>query len=231
MKTYTITGKTDGFGAQYQAIMSGIAYCEYYNYKYIHTPFKYMEHVKYMKEIDNLNKFIGIPVSNDNNKNIDIYEEFSEEVHYSENPDIYYTDNVLNKIRNYYFSVKKPEVLNNDIVIHIRRGDVTSKTNNERYINDNSYIRVIHMLKKMYPNYRICIFSQGKISDFKKLFLEGVYFDLNNTIENTFHLMVTAKVLVTSISSFSYCAALLNENTIYYIPFWSYPLKRWNVLT
>ena len=29
---YTITGKTDGFGAQYQAIMSGIAYCKFKNY-------------------------------------------------------------------------------------------------------------------------------------------------------------------------------------------------------
>ena len=27
----TVRGKTDGFGAQYQAILSGIAYCAYYN--------------------------------------------------------------------------------------------------------------------------------------------------------------------------------------------------------
>ncbi|KKL26139.1 hypothetical protein LCGC14_2398300 [marine sediment metagenome] len=31
---YTITGKNDGFGAQYQAILSGIALCEYEKYKY-----------------------------------------------------------------------------------------------------------------------------------------------------------------------------------------------------
>ena len=36
---YTIVGKTDGFGAQYQAILSGIAYCKFKNYIYIHTPF------------------------------------------------------------------------------------------------------------------------------------------------------------------------------------------------
>ena len=34
-KVYTITGKTDGFGAQYQAIMSGIAICKYKNYEYL----------------------------------------------------------------------------------------------------------------------------------------------------------------------------------------------------
>ena len=42
---YTITGKTDGFGSQYQAIMSGIAYCYYNNYEYIHTPIIKMEHL------------------------------------------------------------------------------------------------------------------------------------------------------------------------------------------
>ena len=41
---YTITGKTDGFGAQYLAIMSGIAICKYKNYDYLHTPIKKLEH-------------------------------------------------------------------------------------------------------------------------------------------------------------------------------------------
>lgn len=44
MKTYTISGKNDGFGAQYLAIMSGIAFCKYKNYKYVHTNIKYLEH-------------------------------------------------------------------------------------------------------------------------------------------------------------------------------------------
>ena len=40
MRIYTITGKTDGFGAQYHAIMSGIAICTYKKYTYLHTPIK-----------------------------------------------------------------------------------------------------------------------------------------------------------------------------------------------
>ena len=44
MKTLTIKGKCDGFGAQYQAIMSGIAYCNYMNYTYIHTPLQKIAH-------------------------------------------------------------------------------------------------------------------------------------------------------------------------------------------
>ena len=37
---YTISGKKDGFGAQYLAIMSGIAYCKYKNY--VSLPLKWL---------------------------------------------------------------------------------------------------------------------------------------------------------------------------------------------
>lgn len=73
MKKLTVTGKTDGFGAQYKEFIFGIAYCNYMNYEYIHTPIKISggNHLvnnndknfdSKMKEIiGNLNDFIGIP--------------------------------------------------------------------------------------------------------------------------------------------------------------------------
>ena len=72
MKTYTISGKNDGFGAQYLAIMSGIAFCKYKNYKYVHTNIKYLEH---SLNVDLINKFIGIPQDTSYN-DIDIIEEY-----------------------------------------------------------------------------------------------------------------------------------------------------------
>ena len=78
------------------------------------------------------------------------------------------------------------------------------------------------MLRNKYPNYRICIYSQGKTSDFKELFSKEVFynlnFSLNEPVDKTFHNLVSAKILVTAKSCFSYCAALLNTNTIYYMP-------------
>lgn len=50
---------------------------------------------------------------------------------------------------------------------------------------------------------------------------------LNTNIEETFHYLVTAKILVTAKSSLSYCAALLNDNLIYYLDFWHKPLNKW----
>ena len=95
---YTITGKKDGFGAQYQAIMSGIAYCKFKNYNYIHTPFKKIGH---KGSIKSLNNFIGIPNLNSKNYiNIDITEKYSDEVHCSSNPSKYYTNDTIALLRN-----------------------------------------------------------------------------------------------------------------------------------
>lgn len=224
MKTLTIKGKCDGFGAQYQAIMSGIAYSNYMNYKYIHTPFQKIAHDGNVEE---LNKFIGIP-SSDNTK-IDIAVKCCGEVHFSKNPDMYYNTQVLSIIQKYYNSTPKPTIIVPQIAIHIRRGDV-NENNEKRYTTNDKYKEILSFLLEKYPCDIITIFSEGKIDDFHELKQERVHFKLNDSIEESFHSLVTAKVLVMAKSSFSYSAALLNQNIVYYIPFWHQPLKNWKIL-
>ena len=79
---YTINPRGDGFGAQYLAILSGIAYCNYKNYIYVHTPFIKMEHNTNIKKA---NEFIGINTnSNFNYTNCNIIEiHVADEVNYS----------------------------------------------------------------------------------------------------------------------------------------------------
>ncbi len=222
---YSIHGKKDGFGAQYQAILSGIAWCNYKNYEYVHIPFSKIAHDQ---KYDELNHFIGIPYKNKSES--DLIEHYSREVHNSKTPDIYYTPEILKKIRKYYYSTNKPIIKNNDyIAIHIRRGDVNKKSNLKRYTDNNYYKKIIIFLKKKYPNKKIKIFSQGKIEDFKEL-NNNCIFELNKDLQYTFHSMVVAKVLVMSKSSFSYSAALLNNNEIYYLNFWHKPLKAWKLI-
>ena len=155
---YTITGKTDGFGSQYQAIMSGIAYCYYNNYEYIHTPIIKMEHLL-DTEVDKINKFIGIESDNsisekileeqkeiilnkNYNNNDTIIERFSSDVHNSKTPSIYYTEPVINKIIDFYYSTSKPTI-DIDIAIHIRRGDVDIDKHPDRYTSNKEYINII----------------------------------------------------------------------------------------
>jgi hypothetical protein len=175
--------------------------------------------------VDQLNEFIGIPHTIPNGAVIT--EEYSGEVHYSLKPSIYYTPSVLQKIRSYYYSSKKPDVGQVDIAIHIRRGDVT-ETDTIRFTPNHVYIRIISILRKLYPFYKINVFSEGEISDFKELGLEDSCFVLNGDITKTFHSLVVAKILITANSSFSYAAALLNENTIYHdTEFWHKKMDTW----
>jgi hypothetical protein len=219
----TIKGKTDGFGAQYQAILSGIAYCKYKNYTYIHTPFAKMEH---NTDIIKANEFIGIK-TNSKPSNISIKEKhYIEKVHLSATPSIYYTDKVLEYIRKRYYSTEKPSIDEIDIAIHIRRGDVSKDENKERFIQNSIYVEIINKLKEKHPIYNITVFSEGKYEDFKELGLEEGCFRLNMDIFKTFHCLVSAKILITCISSFSYCAGIINNNTVYHYD--TFDLKKLN---
>jgi hypothetical protein len=226
---YTITGKTDGFGAQYLAIMSGIAYCNHHNLIYVHTPFSNMEHDV---DVDSLNTFIGI--NNDHLKLKNLMpsdkdqvtrEQYSGLVHFSPRPSIYYTEDVLRTFRNFYYSTEKPLVDELDIAVHIRRGDVTE--GNIRYTDNAFYVKLFQDLKQKYPDYSITVFSEGKYDDFKELGLDERRYKLNTDVRESYHSLVRAKVLVMSKSAFSYTCGLLNENTVYYVDFWHKPLDHW----
>ena len=53
MVLYTIAGRCDGFGSHYLSFITGIAFCEYKQYTYIHTPIRQIEHTS---EIDAMNE-------------------------------------------------------------------------------------------------------------------------------------------------------------------------------
>jgi len=226
---YTITGKTDGFGAQYLAIMSGIAHCKRHNLIYVHTPFSSIEHDV---DVDLLNNFIGVhnhfllenglmPTETDHVER----QAFSESVIWCHQPSIYYTEEVLSIIRGFYYSTPKPSVDELDIAVHIRRGDVAE--DNCRYTDNNFYVNLFQALKQKYPDYSITVFSEGKYEDFKELGLDESHYKLNADVCESYHSLVRAKVLVTSKSAFSYTCGLLNENTVYYVDFWHKPLDHW----
>lgn len=231
-KFYTITGKTDGFGAQYQALMSGIAYCLHTKSVYVHRPMSFIEH---NGDVALLNKFIGIPSDSKITtiqKDKIIKKPFIREVHYSKYPSKYYNPTTIQILRNYYYSTPKP-IDNVEIAIHIRRGDVSQK-NASRYTSNNEYKKIIDFLVKKYPQYNITIFSQGNIEDFEDLQnidKKPISFRLNESIEKTFNAFVSAKVLVCAKSSFSYSAAILNPNVVYYLNFWHKPLNHWKTIS
>ena len=146
-------------------------------------------------------------------------------------PSKYYTNDTIALLRNYYYTTSKPVIEKVDIAIHIRRGDVNMKKYPGRYTSNSYYNKIIKFLNYKYPDYNIVIFSEGSIENFNDLNGKNLSFRLNKSIEETFHSFVSAKVLVTAKSSFSYSAAILNSNEIYYSDFWHKPFKNWKKIS
>jgi hypothetical protein len=255
--TYTVS-RYDRFGSQYLSMIGGIAWCELMNYKYIHTTFQSTskDSDKYRdgyRDKNKWNKFVGFPIErnvqdftivrNVQNftgiiritkkeiENIDIIENEQKIYFFLRKPDKLFTKKMLKKVKHYYYSVPKPIIKEQDIVIHIRRGDVSAfNVYKNRFTSNKNYVSLIKYFKKKYPKYTICIYSQGEIEDFGELQMLGVNFDLNSETTKVFHSFVQAKILVTAKSAFSYTAALLSDHTIYYMPFKFFPLKHWRVI-
>ena len=93
--------------------------------------------------------------------------------------------------------------------------------------SDIYYNKIIRYLNNIYPKLKITIVSEGDRDNFKEIVGKNLDFKLNETIDVAFHTLVSAKILVTSKSSFSYSAAILNSNNVYYINFWHKPLNHW----
>lgn len=234
-RNLTVRGKTDGFGCQYNAILSGMAFCEKHtNYNYIHTPFSSVSHGYTSKEdTAKLNKFIGIP---DGRKGQTVYTAYKYLDKVFKNPCFYYDQIFRDIARRYYWQDKEP--VDTDIVVHIRRGDMDQGYRRRfkkatRYQSNGFYNELIPSIVAQYPDdYAIIIHSEGEFSEFAdiqrgwsrdiservvwklgKSFTSGCEFNLMTA----FHDMVCAKVLVQSKSGLSYTAGLLNENNVHYM--------------
>ena len=92
-------------------------------------------------------------------------------------------------------------------------------------------------LPSIEKNVIIHIFSQGEESDFKDITdsfnNKSIIFHLNEEIQLTFHSLVKADYLIIAKSSFSYSAALFNENTVIgntVTRWWHKPLKKWKIV-
>ena len=254
---YTIANKTDGFGSQLHACFSLIAYCIYNNSRYVHSPFTRMHHndTNHPDFPQIMNDFINIESKYDTIQQISNYENSLVNgvqegyfVHGSLSPEFFYNDKVLTILREIYNSKPKSDIPNyntskKNIVLHLRRGDVNATKYPSRWTSDQEYINLL--LKTIeyigkdtndnIENYEIHILSEGEPQLFKAI--TDVYPDiklhLSIDIQQTFHMMTIADVLIMSKSSFCYCAGLINKNKVIannLVRWWHKPLKTWSII-
>jgi len=148
---------------------------------------------------------------------------------------INYFDNILYKVRSLYNYTGKCIYDKNytNIAIHIRvhnKFDTEPPDSSQEFgarytLNCNQYKELIINLKKKYKNPLVHIFTQES-QEFDNI--DGVIYYKDTDAFFTLHHLIKADVLVTAKSSFSYLAALYNENEVIYVNFWHKPLIHWN---
>jgi hypothetical protein len=225
-------GHGDGFGVQYYAAMTGLAYARHKNQAYRHLSFSYMDwpwltSAELMARENRfltpgqiwavkMNKFTGLR-SDKLPKNLIKYNNspIIKEVQQSSRPEKYFTQSVREELRTLYFHAAKPLDCKYDVAINIRRNDITREAYPHRYVPLDQYRDLIKKFKSKNPDYTFCIYSDGTEEQLEGLRGGNTFFSLGEDPREQFHEMVTAPNLVLCRSYFCYTAAILSRGNIY----------------
>ena len=232
VRRLTVRGKTDGFGCQLNAKLSGIAFCfKNSHYEYVHTPFTAVSHGwGNSQDVQRINDFLGIPYRH--NARVNVCHRYMKQVF--NDPNRFYTYETLEHLRDMFWSNKEYEILE-QITIHIRRGDIQPHRRDGgrylRYQSNDWYTRAIPKVAKDYPDYPIVIHSEGDMEEFQSIkdgcpsfVSERMIFKLGKESDpcrcehnmlSAFYEMVASEVFVQSMSGLSYSAAIFNEHNVY----------------
>ncbi len=234
----------DGFGAQYQKIISAYIYCKINNLTYKYTPFSKIEHnydndplfIEKKEKFINLYNNIPLITNEDNIKIIHGEPYYWINENSSKNIDIACNSEHMDFIKKCFWQDKERDVYKNNkknIAIHIRRENShdLGQAGERATIPDTYYLSIMEVIRNKYnnSNLQFHIYSQGDIDNFKIYDQNDVILHINEDLEKTFLGMVGADILVTSRSSFSYIAALLSDGEIYYKKFWCVPCSKWYI--
>jgi hypothetical protein len=232
--------RKDGFGAQYYNIIWAILYAELHGHKFYYTPFECMEHnydndPNYLNNKENLINIIGnFPLVSELDTDDLVMELCPCNVPFPNFSDLkpLMSMTSLDKIKNAFYQNKESihdlNFLN--IAVHVRRFN-EHDTRKDSIQSDDYFLKVINHIRKEHPEPKIFhIYSQGKEEDFSNFKEEDMRLHLNESVESTFISMATAQILVMSKSALSYCAAILSDGIIYYLPYTLNPPPNWKIL-
>lgn len=240
--------RTDGFGAQFQSLLSTLLYTEISGKEFVYTNIERMDHIT---PTDNF-----IPKQSENTLQ-DILDYMAIQKNYPPSEDIKYygivkvgdiisysncnintlfKSIIFAKYLDKFYSGKSSRFDSSytNVAVHIRRPDEFDIRNNLfdsfRRCDNSHYINILNSIRqfKHKKPLRFHIYSCDTLENLKDLVSEDVVFHIDEKVLDTFNDLVFADILVLSKSSFSYIAALLSRAEIkYYTPFWHPPLDGW----
>lgn len=255
----TICGKTDGFGAQFHAQCSGVAYAERHGLAYVHTPMGPEMDEEFhgwpSEDAADFDVFGGMATCSPRWEELDEAvrarvecRQYASEAHNasSEETGVYYSAEVRALLRRKYEATPKPGpppacagLSRGYCALHVRRGDVSASSHANRFTSDGEYAGLVPLLARRHPGLPLVVFSQGRASDFGRIAEASaaagceLHFYLDGSVRSTFHALVRANALLVARSSFSYAAALLSRGKVYadcIRSWWHAPLPGWGYL-
>jgi hypothetical protein len=253
----TITDRDDGFGAQFQHIIFGIIYADMNNKTYIHKPISKMAH-NYENDpnfITEIEEFINIRNHYKTTKEIQyakpvdfwtLYNFITADENLQPSTQRFNTclqqTNSLEKIKSIFWEnkINPYDTTKNTIhvAVHVRRPNNQddriegADTPDEYYLNVMNEIREEHKRQTQQKLLQFHIFSQNTI-DKTKYNTDDITLHIDEDIKSTFTSLVAADILIASKSALSYCAGLLTNGKVYFLPFTSSlnPIKNSWVIT
>lgn len=258
IKAYiTCAGNNDGVGAQVHAVFSTMLFAKLYDLTYIHTPFTSIQHnASGIEDWENKwEHFFSIGTGETAIRSATAVLPTAQPLRHPlllwKKPGVLYSvrnchectdlvpdqyDLIRTELQQKFFAGKEfktPPGAGHikHIAVHIRRGDVSSGMNSDRYTNVETIIQVleqifIFMSDNRIP-YKLHIYSQGKAEEFALFDRYQPVMHLSENEYDSFFGLVSADILVMAKSSFSYAAALLSRGIIIYDDFWHRPLSSW----
>jgi hypothetical protein len=209
-----IRTRCDGFGAQYMAQMSALAWAVHNNRYFYFEPFAVLDHGE---DAETMSQFTGLRSWGRRVRYKRLaHVRFVPEILESAEPSRYFNSNVLSILREMYRSSPKPAPCSHQIAIHIRRGDVGEHLSS-RWLSSDVYLSLVQSLQRFFPGASIGLYSQGQTSDFRDFARLGVSLELNRDLRETFHELVTAPMLFPAPSCLSYAAAVLSEGVVVHL--------------
>lgn len=236
----------DGFGAQFQTIVYGILYAHYNNYEYVYRPIQRIgiytdpDFYKRINTYLNLEKYFTNYYLIEDKSSITVADFGITRSIVENNIDILLESTAMKQLKNIFWENKSTNVYENknNIAIHIRRHNKHDFINGELrpYNSLEYYHNIIKNLRRIYNHFTIHIFSQGRMEEFDEFVGDDVVLHIDedmhqNDFFETFLYLISADVLVTSRSSFSYIAAYLSDGIIYYENICHKPSSSWRNLS
>ena len=246
METITNALRTDGFGAQFQSILWTILWAENTGKCFEYTDIQHIDLISNsgtIKDTENENtlddvvKYMSIkdnyPSATSSTSPVTHVSPY----HFVEaNIDSVFQSESFRRFKERFYvgKVRRFDTSRVHVAVHIRRmGNFEQENGRFRAgthdVPNTEYLSIMNRIREEYQGRDIefHIYSQGSIHNFTELQSEQTTFHLNERVLDTFTDMIFADVLVTCRSSFSYMAALLSDNVVYYMPFWHPPRSHW----